>query len=302
MAGIARTYAALVGHEVNATLLEVLGVSITSTVFPLMGGIAGLIGGALAVRLGRGAVFLSGFVSGILVIIVVTTAFGGRVFGSKSFVSAALTEMLLFFIILPPLNALWDWLAWEASRVLGRRILLGVTPKRVAYHSIGAFIIGGLLLLGLTWSATVAIETFNQWTLHKTGSVPLPITDLVIPAVQNPLGADGIWITLMLFSTLLPTLCHFVFILFAVWILITPKAAREALATRIATATSAAALDLPAWYFTLLPVAGVAVTLFLSFLCFEMFTLLGRPLSYVLFHSVEACIHIIERMAKALAE
>jgi hypothetical protein len=191
---------------------------------------------------------------------------------------------------------MWDWLSWETSRFFGRRILQQVTVREIALSTCAALAAGIVLLLGLTWSATAAIEIFNQWMLRNTGAAPLPLETLVIPTMNNPLSPNGIWITLMLFSTLVPTVCHLVFLIFGALMVITPLHLRLRLVESILSASHPKDFDLAAWYFTLLPAIGVICVSALFLLFFEIMVLAGKPISEMLFYSVMQCISIVRML------
>jgi hypothetical protein len=258
--------------------------------------VAGFIGGTLAAVFGPGAVVLSGFVSAVSLILILSTRVLSPFtladyFGARTFVGAALLNILLFFVILPPLNAFWDWLAWESSRALSRRLLMNISGPKIALHIIASLVIGVSLVLGLTISAAEVITFFNQWMITHTKLVFLPIDSLASTALQRPFTPVGIWISIMLFSTLLPTLGHLTFAVFGTLIVRTPVQLRAKLIQIISEPTSSAQLMVPTLYFTFIPVFGLLVVGSLIWITLLGFVVFGIPISHVLFwivHSIAA--------------
>jgi hypothetical protein len=284
-----RTFAYIVGPEVDVLLLESLGFPSGSPALPLAGAVAGCIGGALAYFLGATSVIFSSVLAALLLAIVLSTGALSRYtlpdyFHASSFVSAAMINILLFFVILPPINAFWDWLAWGFSRWLCRKSLPAVNLKTVILQALISIVFGFIFLVGLTASATEAITIFNKWMYLHTATIPLPLDELARTTIQNPLGAEGIWITVMLFSTFLPTLCHLAFVLFSVQLVVrTPRAWRVAMAQRILEGKNTADSIFPVVYFSAIPVLGTVGVILFAWLGFEILSNLGAPISRLLY-------------------
>jgi len=285
----ARTYAYLVGPELDAALLLSLGVHSHSPWLPLAGATAGFIGGVFASRLGQGAILASGFISALLLILL-----GARVlsdfklyeyFGFGSLIGAALVNMLLFFVILPPINAFWDWLAWEVSRLLARKLLVRVNPFKILKQTIIAAFVGLMLLIGLICSMTYAITWFNNWMLAHANTQPLPLNGLIAAMAQNPVSPEGIWITIMLLSTLLPTFFHLLFLLWGGLLIVTPQSWRMAMAAKLDQSTGPIERHWPVLlYIIYVPViAAVAACALLYMAYLIIFSVMGASLSRMLF-------------------
>jgi len=291
VASAARTYSYLLGPSIDVDLLDAFGFESTSLAFPLAGGLAGFIGGAFAARFGRGAVICSAFVCAFLLIAILGTHVLSNYnlydyFGAKTLIGAAMMNILLFFILLPPINAFWDWIAWETSRAFGRNLLQQITVSRIIVHIIGGLLIGAALLIGLVVSDTLAITAFNKWMFVNTHTVPLPVDLVARAALQRPRSPEGLWISMMLFSTFLPTLCHFMFVLFGVLLIRTPEAWRVKLAGILSDPRSQIELMLPIIYFALLPLIGIVCLSCLIWLSFLVFSSLGAPVSRLLYELV----------------
>ncbi len=118
--------------------------------------------------------------------------------------------LLLFFVLLPMLNALLDWLSWIVTRFFLRRV--ATVPA-----SLGG---AGLLILELTADLAAAIllflalvvllpngiEVINA-VLSVTGRPPFDWQAVVLRANEAPLS-EGVFVIGMLLTTLLPTFVH----------------------------------------------------------------------------------------------
>jgi len=119
--------------------------------------------------------------------------------------------LLLFFVLLPMLNALLDWVSWIVTRFFLQRV------ARVSSSLSGA----GLLVLELTADLAAAIvlflglvvllpngiEVINA-VLSVTGRAPFDWQDVVQRANAAPFS-EGLFVIGMLITTLLPTFIHF---------------------------------------------------------------------------------------------
>jgi hypothetical protein len=288
VAAAAYTYSSVVGSQLDSSLIQTLGFSSSSPVFPIGGALFGFVGGALVSRFGQGGFILGAAVSVLLLAI----AFNGHListrklynyFETQSFVGTAMINVLLFFVFLPQLNAIWDWLAWEASRQLARRLLVKITGLGILLHVGIAAFIGSTLIIGLVCSATIIFTVFNKWMLLHTGTIPLPIDDVARAAMEHPFGAEGIWIGTMIFSTLLPTFFHLVFVVFGVLLMRTPEQLRSTIARQLTIATSPAEMHGPIFYFAFLPFLGTLFVLVaFSASCF-IFARSVTPISHALY-------------------
>jgi hypothetical protein len=118
--------------------------------------------------------------------------------------------LLLFFVLLPMLNALLDWLSWIVTRFFLRRV--ATVPA-----SLGG---AGLLILELTADLAAAIvlflglvvllpngiEVINA-VLSVTGRPPFDWRAVVLRANEAPFS-EGVFVIGMLLTTLLPTFIH----------------------------------------------------------------------------------------------
>ncbi len=72
-------------------------------------------------------------------------------------------------------------------------------------------IVAAFLLFGLAWALPAAIRLYNRLIESLGSSVPLVLDGYLCDVAKDPLGA-GIWATVMLISTLVPTLIHLGFV------------------------------------------------------------------------------------------
>ena len=143
---------------------------------------------------------------------------------------------LFFFIILPFINGMMDFISSGISRALGEKIYLDHLNNKFrafAFHFGIDFIAAVLLLLLLAFSVSFATELFDIF-VAKELDLMINLPEIIENAKKDPLGGNGLWVTLMLFSTLIPTFCHFVIALGGIFsIYIIPKTWREGMADKL---------------------------------------------------------------------
>lgn len=119
------------------------------------------------------------------------------------------STLILFFAILPLLNALIDWVSWGVSRKLGVLILWrGPSIRIIAQHAAIDAALAIVFLTGLTVTLVATIEGYNALALSFNIRPPLELEALIGVVAAHPWGSDGIWVTIMLLSTLVPTAAH----------------------------------------------------------------------------------------------
>jgi len=118
--------------------------------------------------------------------------------------------LLLFFVLLPMVNALLDWLSWIVTRFFLRRVAQ-VTPT---WRGAGLLILelsadlaaAVVLFLGLVVLLPNGIEIINA-VLSVTGRAAFDWRDIVLRANEAPLS-EGLFVIGMLITTLVPTFVH----------------------------------------------------------------------------------------------
>ena len=119
-----------------------------------------------------------------------------------------------------------------------------------------------VFLFGVAGSLVAAVQGYNLLAVSAGAPAPpFPLRDLLDRTLADPFGADGIWVTFMLLSTLLPTALHLLVALAGLATITTPPRLRHRLAAQLAGNPNRAQLDGPAFYFSSLWVvaAGLVV-------------------------------------------
>lgn len=148
---------------------------------------------------------------GVAVVVAIAVAVFGVGFLMFGFVDLYFfAGHVLFWIVLPLVNGFWDWLSWGISRALGTWVLRRMRWRTLARHALLDLGAAVLLLAGLVVTLVAVIEVHNILAVQPDGRVPLELKNFLIDARADPWGAGGIWVTLMLLSTLVPTALHFV--------------------------------------------------------------------------------------------
>lgn len=149
----------------------------------------------------------------------------------------AVAALLIFFLVLPLVNGFWDWLSWWITRSLGRHLLRTLGPARgiaqrslaILGHGVVDLVLAVLLLAAMAFLLAFGFEGYNQLA-EAQGKAAFGLLPYLQVAADHP-WTDGLWLTVMLLSTLFPTALHIVALLASPIALITlPTAKRLALA------------------------------------------------------------------------
>lgn len=127
-------------------------------------------------------------------------------FYAKSFFGEMTISIYLFLIILPMINAQFDFVSLSISRYFSNKIANDNSILLILIHLLLDIVFAVILLLILVNFLYHAIEYINGFIDLKKS---IPIKNILFNTMQNPFSLDNIWVTSMLFSTLLPTLIHF---------------------------------------------------------------------------------------------
>jgi hypothetical protein len=138
--------------------------------------------------------------------------------------------LFLFFILLPLVNASIDWLSWGATRFFLKQAEIAepdlAGELRVAGAVAGTFVSGALLMVTLTALLPNALELMN----FAFVSANLPRFNweaLLNKAVAAP-WTDGLFVTGMLMTAIVPAAAHFTIGLAGVLARLTPGASTAA--------------------------------------------------------------------------
>jgi hypothetical protein len=130
--------------------------------------------------------------------------------------------LIILFLVLPLVNGLWDWFSWWVSRLLGRDLLAKLRPTApigrrawtVAWHASADLIAAVLLLLAMAYLLAFGFAAYDQVAIGLSydgvGAFDL---DFYIERAAAAPSTDGLWLTIMLISTLVPTFLHMVMLL-----------------------------------------------------------------------------------------
>jgi hypothetical protein len=148
--------------------------------------------------------------------------------------------LLLFFLILPLANGLFDWLSWWATRVLGRRLLSLLSSGQsgrqrwsaIALHGLVDLIIAVVLLLLMAYTLALGFGLYNEIAQHQQHAAVFKLRETIQNAAAAP-GSEGFWLSAMLLTTLLPTFGHGVMLLGSPLGLMIPGGKRLQLATTL---------------------------------------------------------------------
>ena len=197
------------------------------------GGVVGLVGLGLvgAVGLGLGlelrfvlVVVVGGVVvGGVGVVGGVIVGVGVGVVVSNS-LNADGILLLLFFLILPFINAIFDYLSMYLSRYFAQNILKTNNKWKVFADLILDLVFGIILAFGLAYILFYTIDYANTSIINdKMLHIPIEhYKELFLTG--DVFNRDILWITMMFASTLIPTFMHFILALysFVLFILVKP--------------------------------------------------------------------------------
>ena len=161
-------------------------------------GVAGAGVGAVGVV---GAVVVAGAVAIILIFI-------GEI-------NSSVLILIFSWLLLPLLNSPLDWLSWGFSRFLGRGIQKSRGWRVLGTHIILDLGVALILLCAIAALMAMGLEGLNNVLAWRAGeAAPFNFAPTLMDLKINPFG-EHIWITLMLLTTLVPTLLHGLMVLLA---------------------------------------------------------------------------------------
>ncbi len=194
----------------------------------------------------------------------------------------AIVSFLLFLLILPMMNGMLDYISWAISRFLGEQILRHQSFSRIVMHVLLDMVVAILLLLVLTFLLTFGLEVINRFVLEPL-QIPIDISGMMEQTMQSPLGQDGLWISFMLFSTLIPTMLHFGVALSSLSTLyFTTKNYRKRL-IEVLKEDVLAKLDVPCLYFAFYFTNSITAVLGMAYLIATGVGAVATPVSQLLF-------------------
>jgi hypothetical protein len=135
---------------------------------------------------------------------------------------------LFFVILLPIVNAIWDWISFGFTRALVQRVIkndFGVSTivLMTFFDLVSAF----FFLTGLSFMLTATIAFSNVYARNSSGNYLVDFNQIFYAFQNSPLDSSVWWIYITLFSTFLPTFLHVVIIFSALLVTITPVSVKN---------------------------------------------------------------------------
>ena len=115
--------------------------------------------------------------------------------------------VVIFAVLLPIANGLFDFLSWGISRILGRHLLRHPDKYHAVFLVVIDILSAVLLLTGLIVALVLLVEILNVIASAQVQSEVMDLESQIVTAIDLPFG-QGLWITVMLVSTLIPTFLH----------------------------------------------------------------------------------------------
>lgn len=221
---------------IGAAMIFAFTLSQAPTGTAIVTGIAAGIGvffvsGALAGEFGFSArtLFLLG--AGAFVLAVILSSFN-----VSPLVPGALLGVFGFFVLLPLVNGVYDWLSWAISRGLAAEIrrsnhnLWRFITYIVIFDSLFAVLL--VCLVPISWALGLFVS--NTVLAHFGASIAYDYGALLGTAAAKPFTSpEGIWFTLMVATNLLPTALHVAIALAGFPIVLLPLRWRRQAAARL---------------------------------------------------------------------
>lgn len=121
---------------------------------------------------------------------------------------ASIASLIVFLGLLPLVNVVFDWLSLGATRFFLRRAKQSPFPLA---NTILDFVVGLALIVPLALAITATLQAVNLITAAGGATQAwVDVPHILATIRQNPTDVAVWWIYVTLFSTLLPTLAHFV--------------------------------------------------------------------------------------------
>jgi len=127
----------------------------------------------------------------------------------------------LFFLLLPAINSLFDWLSLSITRYLGYLATESYSRVKLLLLALLDAFLAGVFLIAILKTFETVINYFDiyiYFTYSETRSF-FDISQKIKDFFINPFDIDSLWIGAMILTTLIPTLLHLFFVLLkALWI------------------------------------------------------------------------------------
>jgi hypothetical protein len=129
-------------------------------------------------------------------------------------IGSGVLTWVLFVLIFPVFNGLFDWLSWVSARFFANRIIKRkFNSMTLATHLALNFWIAIALLSLLIFTLLLSTKIVNLISNHSLGDpIQFDLDSVITEISKRPLGISNLWITLMVLTTTLPTMLHFTLI------------------------------------------------------------------------------------------
>jgi hypothetical protein len=158
----------------------------------------------LAIAYYRNILFYMLYVIFVLIVLTITARFAG-VLGLNNNISPLI---LIFLVLLPALNSIFDWLSLSLTRVLLRRIDERKSASEAALGAALGLLVGIVLLASLAVICTAGIQGMNRLSQSHNGPLFFDLVGILRMLKLQAMDPSVLWVYFILFSTLLPTAAH----------------------------------------------------------------------------------------------
>lgn len=156
-----------------------------------------------------------------------------------------------FLVFLPFINGIFDYISLAISRKLSYRILKKRSFKTILIHIAIDLFLAIILLVFLISFIVIGTGLFDIYI--NSPDRQFDTQKIINITYQRPLSLDGgLWVTVMIFSTLIPTLVHVLMALSGIFTFLTPERIRINLIKKLREykkKKSRVLLTMPAMYF-----------------------------------------------------
>ncbi|MBF0379843.1 MAG: hypothetical protein HQL69_02430 [Magnetococcales bacterium] len=204
---------------------------------------------------------------------------------------------LLFFFILPVTNAILDWISWGISRGMGHLILKTHRIKMMVTHTLIDFVVATFLLSFLAFLLAGSIEALNIFAENQGQSRPLDLANLLGELSSHPFEFHVLWVTIMLLSTLAPTVIHIIVLIFGSIVFVTPGWWRTSIKNTLKSIDkknpNPLSLNSASYYFTTIWFLAAGIIIGISWIGLQLIAWAQKPVADLLLDIANLAISLI---------
>lgn len=170
--------------------------------------------GAFAIAIVRARIgsSVSAYAFSIVMVIVIAFAISVAQFYNGNYERSHM--LLLLLLLFPLINASLDWISWWFSRVFLSRASQEDKVWKIARDIVADLALGVLFMLALCVLLPISIELVNSFYMSYDKAAFFDWQQLARDARDDPWG-EGLMVTLMLVTTLIPTFIHIILAIIA---------------------------------------------------------------------------------------